>query len=151
MLLQVYRGILRKGGQPVAVKVQRPGVRESIALDIYILRWLAGKLCCLLQLTALSLSGKCQLFVLQNICMPCSVVQLHCKQLQRQLLSTAFHCVSGQQRKAAWVTTNCTAHGSVSLGSLIHLCGQIDAASILKCCFPLLLLLLLTVVMPFVA
>lgn len=42
MLLQVYRGILRRGGETVAVKVQRPGVRESIALDIYILRWLAG-------------------------------------------------------------------------------------------------------------
>ncbi|KAL3153782.1 hypothetical protein ABBQ32_013367 [Trebouxia sp. C0010 RCD-2024] len=40
---QVYRGILRRGGEAVAVKVQRPGVRESIALDIYILRWLAGK------------------------------------------------------------------------------------------------------------
>ena len=46
VLLQVYRGILRKGGVPVAVKVQRPGVRESIALDVYILRWLAGKLGC---------------------------------------------------------------------------------------------------------
>lgn len=42
ILMQVYRGVLRKGGHPVAVKVQRPGVRESIALDIYILRWLAG-------------------------------------------------------------------------------------------------------------
>lgn len=71
VLLQVYRGVLRKGGQPVAVKVQRPGVRESIALDIYILRWLAGELCCLLQLTAVSLSAKRQLFVLQDICMQC--------------------------------------------------------------------------------
>ena len=35
---QVYRGVLRQGGQQVAVKVQRPGVRESIALDIYILQ-----------------------------------------------------------------------------------------------------------------
>lgn len=40
---QVYRGVLRQGGQQVAVKVQRPGVRESIALDIYILRYLAGE------------------------------------------------------------------------------------------------------------
>jgi hypothetical protein len=40
---QVYRGVLRQGGQQVAVKVQRPGVRESIALDIYILRYLAGQ------------------------------------------------------------------------------------------------------------
>ena len=35
--------MLRQGGQQVAVKVQRPGVRESIALDIYILRYLAGQ------------------------------------------------------------------------------------------------------------
>ena len=34
----MYRGRLRQGGQPVAVKVQRPGVREQIALDVYILR-----------------------------------------------------------------------------------------------------------------
>ncbi|KAK9810297.1 hypothetical protein WJX72_008275 [[Myrmecia] bisecta] len=37
---QVYKGRLRSTGQLVAVKVQRPGVRESIALDIYILRFL---------------------------------------------------------------------------------------------------------------
>ena len=34
----MYRGTLRQGGQDVAVKVQRPGVREQIALDVYILR-----------------------------------------------------------------------------------------------------------------
>lgn len=39
---QVYRGRLREGGREVAVKVQRPGVRESIALDIHILRILAA-------------------------------------------------------------------------------------------------------------
>ncbi|CAK0758203.1 hypothetical protein CVIRNUC_002602 [Coccomyxa viridis] len=38
---QVYRARLREGGREVAVKVQRPGVKESIALDIYILRSLA--------------------------------------------------------------------------------------------------------------
>ena len=38
---QVYRARLRDGGREVAVKVQRPGVKESIALDIYILRSLA--------------------------------------------------------------------------------------------------------------
>ena len=38
----MYRGRLRSGGEEVAVKVQRPGVRESIALDIYILRGLAA-------------------------------------------------------------------------------------------------------------
>lgn len=36
--MQVYKGRLRGSGAVVAVKVQRPGVRESIALDIYILR-----------------------------------------------------------------------------------------------------------------
>lgn len=40
--LQVYRGQLRSGGREVAVKVQRPLVRESIALDIHILRILAA-------------------------------------------------------------------------------------------------------------
>lgn len=39
----MYRGVLRSNGKPVAVKVQRPGVRESIALDIFILRYLAGR------------------------------------------------------------------------------------------------------------
>ena len=34
----MYRGTLRESGQAVAVKVQRPGVREQIALDVYILR-----------------------------------------------------------------------------------------------------------------
>ena len=36
--MQVYKGRLRSSGAVVAVKVQRPGVRESIALDIHILR-----------------------------------------------------------------------------------------------------------------
>lgn len=38
---QVYKGRL-KTGEVVAVKVQRPGLAESITLDIYILRGLAG-------------------------------------------------------------------------------------------------------------
>ena len=38
LLRQVYRGILRSNGQAVAVKVQRPGVREQIAMDVFILR-----------------------------------------------------------------------------------------------------------------
>ena len=38
---QVYKGKL-KTGESVAVKVQRPGLAESITLDIYILRGLAG-------------------------------------------------------------------------------------------------------------
>jgi predicted unusual protein kinase regulating ubiquinone biosynthesis (AarF/ABC1/UbiB family) len=37
---QVYKGQL-KTGETVAIKVQRPGLQESIALDVYILRQLA--------------------------------------------------------------------------------------------------------------
>ncbi|XP_019461710.1 PREDICTED: uncharacterized aarF domain-containing protein kinase At1g71810, chloroplastic [Lupinus angustifolius] len=39
---QVYQARLRKTGQVVAVKVQRPGVQAAISLDILILRFLAG-------------------------------------------------------------------------------------------------------------
>lgn len=41
---QVYRGVLHPqwGGQDVAVKVQRPGAAESIALDFYLLRKMVG-------------------------------------------------------------------------------------------------------------
>ena len=39
---QVYKGRLRGSGRAVAVKVQRPDVRESIALDVHILRFAAG-------------------------------------------------------------------------------------------------------------
>lgn len=35
---QVYRGVLRSTGEAVAVKVQRPGVASSIALDVFVLR-----------------------------------------------------------------------------------------------------------------
>jgi predicted unusual protein kinase regulating ubiquinone biosynthesis (AarF/ABC1/UbiB family) len=38
---QVYRGTLRESGQEVAVKVQRPGVLSSVALDLHMLRSLA--------------------------------------------------------------------------------------------------------------
>lgn len=38
---QVYRAVLRRDGSEVAVKVQRPGVRASIALDVLVLRQLA--------------------------------------------------------------------------------------------------------------
>lgn len=38
---QVYKGKL-KTGETVAIKVQRPGLEKNIALDIYILRQLAG-------------------------------------------------------------------------------------------------------------
>ncbi|KFM24855.1 putative aarF domain-containing protein kinase, chloroplastic [Auxenochlorella protothecoides] len=40
---QVYVGTLRADGRRVAVKVQRPGVASLIALDIYILRWVARR------------------------------------------------------------------------------------------------------------
>lgn len=40
---QVYRGVLRPelGGLEVAVKVRRPGVLESVALDLHIMRQVA--------------------------------------------------------------------------------------------------------------
>ena len=38
---QVYRGTL-KDGRSIAVKVQRPGLREQITLDLYIVRNIAG-------------------------------------------------------------------------------------------------------------
>ncbi|PRQ24524.1 putative cadmium-transporting ATPase [Rosa chinensis] len=41
---QVYQARLRRRGQLVAVKVQRPGVQAAISLDILILRSLAGLL-----------------------------------------------------------------------------------------------------------
>ncbi|VVA33351.1 PREDICTED: aarF domain-containing kinase [Prunus dulcis] len=41
---QVYQARLRRTGQVVAVKVQRPGVQAAISLDILILRSLAGLL-----------------------------------------------------------------------------------------------------------
>ena len=41
---QVYRATLREDGSAVAVKVQRPGVGASIALDVFILRGLVGAL-----------------------------------------------------------------------------------------------------------
>lgn len=41
---QVYRARLKASGEEVAVKVQRPGVVEAIALDTYILRYVAGAL-----------------------------------------------------------------------------------------------------------
>ncbi|KAJ4844470.1 hypothetical protein Tsubulata_006058 [Turnera subulata] len=39
---QVYQARLRRSGRVVAVKVQRPGVRAAISLDILILRFMAG-------------------------------------------------------------------------------------------------------------
>jgi len=39
---QVYKGKLRSTGEEVAVKVQRPDLREGITIDLYILRRLAG-------------------------------------------------------------------------------------------------------------
>lgn len=39
---QVYRGKLRSTGEEVAIKVQRPDLRERITIDLYILRRLAA-------------------------------------------------------------------------------------------------------------
>jgi len=37
-LAQVYRGVLREGGRRVAVKVQRPGILDTVSKDLYVLR-----------------------------------------------------------------------------------------------------------------
>ena len=37
---QVYKAQLKYSGQTVAVKVQRPGIEESIGLDFYLIRGL---------------------------------------------------------------------------------------------------------------
>ncbi len=39
---QVYKATLRRTGETVAIKVQRPNCEPTIALDLYILRWWAG-------------------------------------------------------------------------------------------------------------
>ena len=39
---QVYKGILRKNGAKVAIKVQRPNCEDAIAIDLYILRFYSG-------------------------------------------------------------------------------------------------------------
>ena len=41
--MQVYRGVLRATGEEVAVKVQRPGIGERIALDMVLLRRFIGQ------------------------------------------------------------------------------------------------------------
>lgn len=35
---QVYKATLRSNGKPVAVKVQRPGVLETVSLDLHLAR-----------------------------------------------------------------------------------------------------------------
>ena len=40
--LQVYKGVLRSTGELVAVKVQRPGIGDHIAIDMLLLRRLMG-------------------------------------------------------------------------------------------------------------
>ena len=39
----MYRGVLRSTGEEVAVKVQRPGIGERIALDMVLLRRFIGQ------------------------------------------------------------------------------------------------------------
>ncbi|KAI7839911.1 hypothetical protein COHA_006391 [Chlorella ohadii] len=41
---QVYRGTLRSSGQEVAIKVRRPGVLESVCLDLHLVRGVALQL-----------------------------------------------------------------------------------------------------------
>ena len=39
---QVYKANLKATGETVAIKIQRPDCEETIALDLYILRWWSG-------------------------------------------------------------------------------------------------------------
>lgn len=39
---QVYKARLKANGEEVAIKIQRPGCEEIIALDLYVLRWWSG-------------------------------------------------------------------------------------------------------------
>jgi len=41
---QVYKGYLKQNGAKVAIKIQRPGCEESIAVDLFVLRWYAEKI-----------------------------------------------------------------------------------------------------------
>lgn len=43
-LAQVYAATLRKSGVPVAVKIQKPGIRHNIEIDLDLAVWLAEKL-----------------------------------------------------------------------------------------------------------
>jgi ubiquinone biosynthesis protein len=43
-LAQVYRAALKEGGRPVAVKVQKPGIRRTIEIDLDLAAWFAGQL-----------------------------------------------------------------------------------------------------------
>ena len=45
--LQVYKARLRSTGEQVAVKVQRPGIGENIAIDMVLLRRLLAVCCAL--------------------------------------------------------------------------------------------------------
>lgn len=56
--VQVYRGRLRSTGEEVAVKVQRPGIGENIAIDMVLLRRFMTKVDAgLPQLSGLQVSG----------------------------------------------------------------------------------------------
>lgn len=41
---QVYKGVLKRNGAKVAIKVQRPNCEASIAIDLFILRWYAQRI-----------------------------------------------------------------------------------------------------------
>jgi len=43
-LAQVYRARLRADGRAVAVKIQRPGIRRTIEIDLDLAAWIAGQL-----------------------------------------------------------------------------------------------------------
>eukprot|EP01038_Epipyxis_sp_PR26KG_P009323 gene9323-12561_t len=47
---QVYKGILKKNGAKVAIKIQRPNCEEAIAVDLFVMRWYAEQFQKVLQL-----------------------------------------------------------------------------------------------------
>lgn len=103
MLLQVYRGILRRGGEAVAVKVQRPGVRESIALDIYILRWLAG-----------------QLHACYFVSCLCGTVDLCCLAVCGVEVNMTCSCCKGVACRCCHSLLNSQAHAAITSGASLH-------------------------------
>ena len=72
---QVYKGYLKQNGAKVAIKIQRPGCEESIAVDLFVLRWYAEKIQWFLSLLDRDVSlvsviddfGKLLLLFLRNI------------------------------------------------------------------------------------
>ena len=99
--MQVYRGRLRKGLMEVAVKVQRPGVRESIALDVFILRSLARQ-----ARERLSVRAPCPPLPIRKICgVGLSGIAVQQAAVRTRMLWTLSACAPSHSRPesaSAW-------------------------------------------------